>query len=77
MIECTDLFPDAEWAGAHIHGSDVIRINIQQHQELRLVHMRISKLSEFIDAIQVAQKVYRRVPSPGVEQSPPAPSPPD
>lgn len=60
MIECTDLFPESEWASAHIHGSDVLRINVQYGNKINLVHMRISKIQAFVDAIERERKAVDR-----------------
>lgn len=55
MIECTALFPDSDWASAHLNGSDLLRINVQYANRIHLVHMRISKIEDFIAAIQREQ----------------------
>jgi hypothetical protein len=42
----------SEWASAHIHGTDLVRINVQYGNRIHLVHMRISKIQAFLDAVQ-------------------------
>lgn len=60
MIECTALFPDSDWASAHLHGTDVLRINVQYANKIHLLHMRISKIEAFAAAIQREQTAAER-----------------
>lgn len=59
MIECTDLFVDAEWACAHVNGDDIARINIQpaKRNVIYTVHIHISKISNFLEQLRRAQHV--------------------
>jgi hypothetical protein len=61
MIECTDLFVDTEWACAHIMGDDMARINVQPRGSNRIftVHIRISKIANFLEQLRRAQHVSK------------------
>jgi hypothetical protein len=62
MIECTDLFVDAEWACAHLQG-DQMRVNIQLKgtNKIILVHIRIDSIANFLDQCRRAQNKARSV----------------
>jgi hypothetical protein len=60
MIECTSLFPEASWAAAHIHGPDIIRINVQHQNHIICIHMQISKISDFLDRVRMAEQAQKR-----------------
>ena len=56
MIDCTNLFPPAEWAAAHLHGPDMVRINIQYANHVYCVHVQVSELANFLERIRRAQE---------------------
>jgi hypothetical protein len=64
MINCTELFVDAEWAAAHIHDKDTIRVNIQQRNRIYCIHMNIDKISPFLERVRREQQQQRHQESP-------------
>jgi hypothetical protein len=73
IVECTDLFVDAEWACAHVMRDDMVRINIQQNKRnmIYTVHVRISKISNFLEQLRRAQNQLQLV---ATDTSDPKPS---
>lgn len=67
MIECTDLFPDASWAVAHIHSADLIRINVQYTNSITLLHVRISEIKSFFEKVSEEHSKYRAHITPPVD----------
>jgi hypothetical protein len=57
MIECTDLFEDAEWACAHVMQGGIARINIQpsKRNTIYTVHIRIDSIANFLDQCRRTQ----------------------
>jgi hypothetical protein len=56
LIECTELFPGSEWACAHVEGSDLIRVNVQYANKINLIHMKVSKIASFLEAVRKDQE---------------------
>jgi len=55
IIECTELFPNSEWAQAYIESENIIRFNIQIGNQIRCIHARIDRISPFLDNVRRAQ----------------------
>ena len=64
MIECTNLFPPAEWAAAHLHGPDMVRINIQYANHVYCVHVNIDEIAPFLERVRKAQERQKQQGSP-------------
>jgi hypothetical protein len=58
MIECTELFPHADFATAYIEGRNGIRINVQYpgYPFPHCIHMDINKLASFLEAVRYEQR---------------------
>lgn len=63
MIECTELFEDAEWACAHVMQGGVVRINVQPNKRdmIFTVHIRIDSLANFLEQCRRAQNKAKSV----------------
>ena len=54
MIECTYLFPDADWASAHVT-KNTVRVNIQIFNRLHCIHIEVDKIATFLESIRREQ----------------------
>ena len=61
QIECTDLFADVEWAQVHVDRSNLLRMNIQQRNNIHCVHIRIDQIRPFLDRVRTAQKEHAQL----------------